>query len=417
MELLPRWRRWLNTPLRFLTTGFTTSLAAWLGSLPLTAYYFHIFNPVSLLANVVIVPLSSLALMANLGGILCGNLLPWLTELFNNAAWLFMYLMVWFSEAFTKIPGGWVNIPAPSLAVIAIYFALLIGITSGWLFAESRRKFSIIILLLLVIVGIWRWQSSRNQIELTVLPLNGGHAVFVDADGRQSDWLINCGNENAVQFTLKDFLRAQGVNKIPRLVLTEAAVRNCGGAKPLDGIFGVGELWTSDVKFRSAVYRETVAAFEKSSRHKVLNFGDTTGAWQVLFPLTNTLAKADDQPLVLRGNFRGTKILLLSDLSRASQSELLNHGDDLHADIVVAGLPNAGEPLCDALIEAIQPRVIVIADSEYPATRRATRALKQRLEQKKIPVIYTRDSGAVKIVADKSGWKLTTMDGLKFNSP
>ncbi len=415
-DLLPRWRRWLNGPLRFLTTSLTTSLAAWLGSLPLTAYYFHIFNPVSLLANVIIVPLSSLALMANLGGILCGTWLPWLTEIFNNAAWFFMYLMVWSSEAFTKIPGGWINIPAPTLVGIAIYFTLLIGMTSGWLFAESRRKIFIVFLLLLGVAGIWRWQSFRDQIELTVLPLNGGHAIYVDADGRANDWLINCGNENAVQFTLKDFLRAQGMNRIPRLILTEAATRNCGGAKLLDEIFGIGELWTSGVRFRSSNYRETVTAFEKSSRHKIMSAGNSTGPWQVLFPMTNALAKADDQPLVLHGKFHGARILLLSDLSRPSQSELLNQGGDLRADIVVAGLPNAGEPLCDALIDSIQPRVIVIADSEYPATRRAPSALKERLDQKKIPVIYTRDSGAVKIIARKSSWNLSTMDGRKFFS-
>ena len=70
----------------------------------------------------------------------------------------------------------------------------------------------------------------------------------------------------------------------------------------------------------------------------------------------------------------------------------------MRADIVIAGLPNEGEPLCDALIDAIRPKVIVIADSEFPATRRAGRALKERLEQRKIPVIYTRTTGAVKIV-------------------
>jgi beta-lactamase superfamily II metal-dependent hydrolase len=61
--------------------------------------------------------------------------------------------------------------------------------------------------------------------------------------------------------------------------------------------------------------------------------------------------------------------------------------------------------------------VIVIADSEFPATRRADRALKDRLRQKEIPVIYTRTAGAVTIVTDKSGWKLRTMDGQKFSSP
>ena len=50
-------------------------------------------------------------------------------------------------------------------------------------------------------------------------------------------------------------------------------------------------------------------------------------------------------------------------------------------------------------------------DSEYPANRRASRALKERLERAKIPVLYTRAVGAVKIVTDKTGWRLRTTTG------
>jgi len=78
--------------------------------------------------------------------------------------------------------------------------------------------------------------------------------------------------------------------------------------------------------------------------------------------------------------------------------------------------PVNGEPVSDALLGAVHPKIIVIADSEFPANRRASRELKNRLAGKNIPVIYTRDSGAVKIVADKGGWKLQTMDGQKFSS-
>jgi len=148
-----------------------------------------------------------------------------------------------------------------------------------------------------------------------------------------------------------------------------------------------------------------------------LRFGETNRCWQVLHPGANdNFAKADDNALVLLGDFHGTRILLLSDLGRAGQSTLLERTNDLHADIVVAGLPTEGEPLCDALIDAVQPRVIVIADSEFPATRRAGRALHERLEQRKIPVIYTRNAGAVTILTDVRGWELQTMDGQKFSS-
>src|SRR4029434_6045463 len=68
-ELRPRWRRWLDGPVHFLTTSLATSLAACLGSLPLVPSYFHLFTPVSVAANLIIVPLSSLALMSNLGSL------------------------------------------------------------------------------------------------------------------------------------------------------------------------------------------------------------------------------------------------------------------------------------------------------------------------------------------------------------
>ena len=394
------------------------SLAAWLGSLPLAAKYFHLFSPVSTPANLLAVPLGTFALMANLGALLCGHWLPWFTELFNHAAWFFMVAMTWVSVAAAKLPGAYFYVPEPSLVTIAIYYAALIAVFSGWFSTRRRIVSGAAGLLFIGEIYFWQWQSARAETGLTVLPLNGGHAIHVDADGRQNDWLINCGNENAADFTLKNFLRAQGVNSLPRLVLTEGDLKNGGGASRLDELFGIGELWTSDVKFRSAAYRDAVAEFEKPpSRHKILQAGDTAGGWQVLFPPPAVkFSKADDAPLVLLGNFHGTRILLLSDLSRAGQSALLAGTNHLRADLVVAGLPAEGEPLCAALIAAIQPKIIIIADSEFPATRRAGRSLQERLAQTKVPVIYTRTAGAVKIVTDQRGWNLQTMDGQHFGN-
>jgi ComEC/Rec2-related protein len=85
-ELLPRWRRWLEVPLHWLTTMTATSVAAWLGALPLTAYYFHLISPVTLLANVVVVPLSTLAPASALGSLAGGAWCPPLTELLNHSA-------------------------------------------------------------------------------------------------------------------------------------------------------------------------------------------------------------------------------------------------------------------------------------------------------------------------------------------
>ena len=418
-ELVAGWRKVSLWVARRFARYCGLSLAAWLGSIPLSAKYFHLFSPVSVLANLVAVPLGTFAIMANLGALICGHWLPWLTELFNHAAWFFMVAMTWVSVESAKLPGAYFYVPEPSLTAIALYYAVIVAVFSGW-FSTRRRIFSGATILLLV-AGIygWQWFSARNEITtLTVLPLNGGHAAYVSNAGTKTDCLVNCGNENAVDFTLKNYLRAQGVNKIPRLILTAGDQKNSGGAIKLDELFAIGELWTSEVKFRSTNYREAVAHFEQPpNRHRILHLGDTLGDWQVLFPTaTATATKANDAPLVLRGNFHGTKVLLLADLSRHGQSELLSLTNDLHADLVIAGLPTEGEPLSTALLAAIAPKIIVIADSEFPATRRASRALKERLEQVKVPVIYTRTTGAVKIVAYQNGWKLETTSGDAFQN-
>jgi competence protein ComEC len=417
-DLVPRWRKALVPCLKRIAQFAGLSLAAWIGSLPLAAKYFHLFSPVSTVANVFAVPLGALALMANLGALMCGQWLPWFTEIFNHAAWFFMEAMTWVSVQAARLPGAYFYVREPSWCAIAIYYGVVIAVFCGW-FKTSRRQFAGAAVLLVIALGYgWQWQARRHDVTLTVLPLDGGHAVFVDgARTGGGPSLINCGSESAVDFTLKDYLRGQGVNSLGRLTLADANARNCGGSKRLNELLPVAQLWTSGAGFRSAAYREAVAAFEgpgtqAASRHGILTPGETNGGWTILYPPASggALAKAGDAALVLRGCFNGARILLLSELNRAGQSALLAQTNDLSADVVIAGLPDEGEPLCNALIAAVRPRVIVIADSEFPASRRASPVLKERLGRLAAPVIYTRTSGAVKIMAGPREWRLRTMD-------
>lgn len=418
-ELLPRWQRALRSAARGLLTSLVTSLAAWLGSLPLTAYYFHLFSPVTLLANLVIVPLSSLALMCNLGSLICGAWLPWATELFNHSGWFWMTAMVKISHLATELPGAYRYVPSPSIVTCLLYYALLVGVMSGWLLAPGRRAWTAVGLALVGLIYLGRWQASRSEHELTIVPLNGGHCVFVNGPGRSGDWLIDCGNTNSVEFILKPFLRAQGVNKLPRLALTHGDLQHVGGAKRISEEFAVNEIVSSSVRFRSPAYRRILASLEgKPQTHKSLNRGDEFPPWSVLHPAADDdFSQADDAALVLLGTFHGTRILLLSDLGRRGQEVLLERSRDLRADIVVTGLPVQTEPLSDALLEAIQPKAIIVADSEFPATARARAALRERLEARGVPVLYTRHAGAVTLTIRPGGWRLRSPSGRVRQNP
>ena len=413
------WKRRGRGCLRIFLRLLALSFAAWVGSIPLSARYFHLFSPVSPLANVVAVPLGAGALVSMMGSLVCGGWFPGAAVLFNHSAWFLMAALTRVSEFFSGLPGAYYYVTAPSWPAIGLYYAVLVAACAHGRRVLGHRPARIAVLagaagVMAVGVGLWWW--SRREFTLTVLPLSGSQTVFVT--GPQGHWLINCGNADAVDFTLKPFLRSQGVNRIPRLLLTTGDESSCGGAARLPSLFGVDELFTSAGRFRSTVYRDFAAQFDATpARHQILPPGATAGCWRALYPgPDDDFPRADDKALVLRGQFYQCRVLLLASLGRNGQSALLNRTNDLPADIVVSALPAQGEPLCDALLAAIRPHVVVIADAEYPVTRRAGEALKARLAKTGIPVIYTRTAGAVTLVARQGGWELTAMDGQRIKS-
>src|SRR5439155_2508495 len=320
-ELRPRWRRRLERPIHAVTTACATSLAAWLGSLPLIAHYFHLLTPVSLLANLVVVPLGSLALMSNLGSLLCGGWCPWLNELFNHSGWFWMEAMIKSSEWFAALPGAYFYVPAPSWIGFVVYYGLVFGSLSGWLLAPRRRLVSAGALGLLAAAGLLQWREHRYDTRITVLPLAGGDSIYFDAPGQMNDLLIDCGNESAAQFVVKSFLAGQGVNRLPKLLLTHGDLRHIGGADLIEKEFSVTQFLVSGTRFRSPTYRRIVDRLERQSRRlRQVHRGDRYGAWTALHPeAAERCPEADDQAIVLRAAFHGGESLFGSDRGRPVQ--------------------------------------------------------------------------------------------------
>ena len=415
-EAMTGWQRGWRTVARYLTASLVVSVAAWLGALPLSAYYFHLFSPITLLANVVIVPMSSATLACNLGSLLCGGWLPWATTLFNHCGWFWMLSMVKLSRWATEVPGAYFYVAAPSAFTFIVYYGLLIGTMSGWLWKPERRGRAVVALLVVGLVFASRGFTQRQNVQLTIIPLSGGHAEYLDVAGSASDWLMDCGNTNSFEFVTKPFLRAKGVDRLPRLLLTHGDLKHVGGAEALAAEFQCRDIFASSFRFRSVAYRRMFNELQREPYHlTTLHRGDQAGPWQILHPTaSDESAQGDDGALVRRGEFHSVKILLLSDLGRAGQDRLLERSQDLRADIVVSGIPTRTDALCEALLDAVRPRLVIVADSELPATARASQRLKERLARRDVAVLSTRETGAVTILFRPTGCEIVTANNQRL---
>ncbi len=402
---------WLSLIIWFGYETLVISIAAWFGSLPLAACYFHIFNWISIPANFLVVPMTMLALASNLSSLAVGAFWPFGTELFNHASWFLMNCIIDISQWFSTVPSACFNVSSPSPITFILFYASLVMISSGWLFKTLLKR--------LAWTGfLWcGWKAfSTLESRMHVLSLEGGHAIYV-ASPYRSDLLVDCGNVRPSEFTTQPFLRAQGVNHLSMFCLSDASQRQMGGVALLSTNFTFDRVAFSPARARSPGYKQFTAALEKTpKRCQLISDGDSILGWTVLSPASFTRLKpADDNAVVLRKEINGVSVLLLSDLSRAGQRDLLERHPDLRADILIAGLPARDEPACDWFLDTVKPRWIVIADSEIPAPRRASPKLRERLARQSASVIFCHDVGALTFVFSPFGWYIETTDGHKVS--
>ena len=413
-DLRPAWRRALDTPLRWLTSSLATSLGAWLGSLPIIVYYFHLFTPVSLLANLIIVPLSSLALACNVGSLVGGAWLPWAPELFNHSAWFCMWLLVRVNHWMAALPGGFFYLPAPAFADFVAYYVAVFGILGGWLWTPRWRRWLGLGFALYAVGCGYRAFDAATTTRIDVLALSGGDAIWVSQLG--GDMLVDGGDGRAVHRLTKPFLAARGVNWLGRQVITHGDLRHYGGSAFLGQEFKTRQIIISPVRFHSTGYRDMLSSLDATPglvRTKAA--GDRLGAWEVLHPrASDRFALADDSTLVLRGAVRGTRVLFCSDLATDGQHALLDRYDNLRADIVVSGIPARGEPLSEEFLDRVQPRLVILSASYVPANEQAKSELRERLENRGVPVVYTSDHGSVTLELRSRRWTARSMSGLKL---
>lgn len=408
-NLVAPWRRKLRDAGWWVSGGFAVSLSSWLGSLPLTAIHFHLLTPGSLLANLIVVPLSSLALASSLASLACGLWAPSLSELFNNGAWLWMHLTLAVSEwSAAQTWTSW-NVREPPWAATVLWYLILFSFSLGWWGVRSLRVLLLGTTAVLAGLGMYEWMVRARESRMVVLPLGGGHAVWLQTP--DTLMLVDTGDELSAEFVTRGFLRAQGVNHLPWLLLTHGDVRHVGGASLIAEQFHPRNVVISPLRFRSTRYREAVSNLQ--ARVRELSDGGTLDHGVILFPRRgDRVSRADDGALVWAGKLGQTRVLLLSDLSRTGQARLLGRHPDLRGDIVVAGLSDRGEVVDEGLLASLGTRLLIVADALQPASARVKPEAAHRLRRRYgIPVYFTSETGALDLRWADGEWRIEDAGG------
>src|SRR5438876_3217803 len=373
-------RHFMHVAFEWTCRGASVSLAAWLGSLPFVLWYFHIVTPISLLANLVVVPIAFFILAIALLSLLLTPLLVWPAAIFNNANWFLAQVVLAIVHLLAQVPGGHFYLERP------------------------------------------HW--PQNDIaKITVLDLGAGAAVHLRT--RSGDWLFDCGSDRTYQRVVREYLHAAGVNRLDGLLLTHGDSLHIGGATELLHDFPGVRLIDNPAPDRSAVHQRLQRLFQQREiKPNNLVAGDSfrlsgevTG--HVLFPPRVVSASiADDQTYVVQLFIPpSTSILFMSDSELETERALLAYGLDLHSDIVVKGQHHSGQSGTDAFLDAVRPRLIIASSRDFPEYERISDDWAERVRARGIRLFRQDETGAVTLRFDREGWEARSyLTGETFRS-
>jgi competence protein ComEC len=362
-------RRWMHSTYEWLCGGASVSLAAWIGSLPLILWYFHLVTPISLLANLVVVPIAFFILAVALLSLITTPLLPWIAIVFNNANWTLATLVIGIVHLFAQIPGGHFYVGEPD------------------------------------------W--DRISAKVTVLDLGAGAAVHVRVNGQ--NWLVDCGSERSYERIVRKYLHWAGVNRLTGLVLTHGDSQHIGGMTQLLCDFPRVRVIDNPAPDRSLIHRRLakIVSGLEGRRHEPaeLAAGDNfhlsrEAIGRVLFPPRGFAGEtADDQALVIRLLISPeTFVLFTSDNGAQTERTLLSNGSDLQSDIVVKGQHYSGISGSAPFLDAVRPRLIIATAREFPEHERIDEQWTEELRARGIKLFRQDETGAVELKFSNQEW-------------
>jgi competence protein ComEC len=361
-------QRWMHAGFEWVCDGTGVSLTAWLGSLPLVLWYFHIVTPISLVANLIVVPIAFFILAIALLSLLSTPLLPGLALIFNNANWLLAQVVIGIVQFLAQVPGGHFYVEHPHC-------------------------------------------SEKLVAKVTVLDVGAGAAVHLQT-GR-ANWLFDCGNDRTYQRVVREYLHWAGVNQLTGVLLTHGDANHLGGAAQLMEDFPRLRFVDNAAPDHSAIHGRLQRLFqERGIKLANLVAGDSFQlsrhvSAHVLFPPPNFNSTiADDQAYVVHLLVTPTtRILFMSDSGTKTEQALLVNRFDLRSDIIIKGQHHSGESGSDAFLEAVQPRLIIATSRDFPGYERISDAWTENLQKRGIRLFRQDETGAVILRFRQDSWE------------
>ena len=369
------------------------SLLSFLVSIPITIYNSYEINIISILLNIILVPIISIIILPL-------TILIYIFPILDSILYLFTNTLETISLFISKINITKIIFPKPSLLIIVLYYII-------FLLSYQNKKYFYLNIILLIIIYISPYLNSN--FEVVMFEVGEADCHLIKYPYNKNTILIDTGkNEYKIKNEVIPYLKSIGIKKIDYLIITHGDEDHIGGSITLINNFQVKNVILNKGTFTD-LEKELIKNLNKKKIPYQININKINLSNHTIYLLNNTkYNNENDNSIITYFTYQKYKFLYMGDASITTEDNLLENYNLNNISILKVGHHGSNTSSSKDFISQINPSISLISVGENNIYHHPNKEVINNLSKSRI---YRTDiNNMVKLTINSKGiLKVTTI--------
>ncbi len=418
--------------IRYLYMSILVCLAATIGTLPLIIYYFNRVSSVTIIANLIAVPLlGTLTLAIAMVFLLTAFFSPAVAGFFIKITSFLVMLAIEIINKLASLSWSSLSFTKPNILEIVVFYLFLTLLIQFFDAQRGKKGYFLqhplilryaLIFILIFFIGDTIYLSLKDKLSanlrITAIDVGQGSAILVRFPGGEN-MLIDGGGFADSSFDtgkmiIAPYLYHERISKIDRVILTHPHPDHLLGLFYILDNFNVQELWSTgmigddeDYQKLQKTIRErkikTVSVPSEIPVKKIRN-GEIIFFWpsRISEFAARQLSDADinDTSLVFQIKYGQISFLIPGDISANIENILIRSGKDLKSDVLFVPHHGSVHSSSSNFIKKVACRIAVVSAGKGNTFHHPHPMTLERYQAAQVRVLSTNRDGAITLTTD-----------------
>mgnify|MGYP000935558135 CR=1 FL=1 len=367
------------------------SLLSFLVSIPITIYNSYEINIISILLNIILVPIISIIILPL-------TILTYIFPILDSILYLFTNTLETISLFISKINITKIIFPKPSLLIVVLYYII-------FLLSYQNKKYFYLNIILLIIIYISPYLNSN--FEVLMFEVGEADCHLIKYPYNKNTILIDTGkNEYKIKNEVIPYLKSIGIKKIDYLIITHGDLDHMG-----EGINLVNNFKVEKVIFNCGPYndleQELIKVLDKKkikyySCIKELNIDNN----KLYFLQTKEYDNENDNSNVIYSELNVYKFMFMGDAGIDKEKDILDKYNLSNVDVLKVGHHGSKTSSSKEFINVINPKYSIISVGKNNRYGHPNKEVLENLENSKI--YRTDEDGSIMFKIKNNELKIET---------